>query len=302
MQTVTRFLLVGIIVGLVGWINQDYVREQFNWFTTMRPYMLVNYRPYVLAAQAERNLKPQDRFRECARDCPWMIVIPPGEFIMGSPDDEPGRRSNEGPRQKITISKAFAVAEFDVTFAEWDACVAVGGCPRAVDSGFGRGNRPVINVNWDDAKKYAEWLSLMTGQQYRLLTEKEFEYVARAGTATAFSWGNEIGKGNANCIGCGSKWDNSETAPVGSFNPNSFGVFDMHGNVWKWVENCYRDSLHGIAPVASARTARSCSHRVVRGGGWSSAPSNLRSAYRDGWPADVRYHGLGIRIARTLMP
>jgi Sulfatase-modifying factor enzyme 1 len=163
MQTVMRFLLVGIIVGLVGWINQDYVKERFNWFTTMRPCMLANYRPYVLTREAERNLKPQDTFRECARDCPEMIVIPAGEFIMGSPGNEPGRRGNEGPQRKITISKAFAVAEFDVTFADWDACAAVGGCPRAVDSGFGRGNKPVINVSWDDAKQYAAWLSWMTG-------------------------------------------------------------------------------------------------------------------------------------------
>ena len=126
-------LLVGIIAGLVGWINQAYVKEQWNWYMTMRPYMVANVRPYVLKPEAERALKPLASFRECAKDCPEMIVIPAGSFMMGSPATEKGRYTNEGPQHKVTIAKPFAVSKFDVTFADWDACVSVGGCPQKPD-------------------------------------------------------------------------------------------------------------------------------------------------------------------------
>ena len=172
-----------------------------------------------------------------------MIVIPAGEFMMGSPATEEGRYSNEGPQHKVTIAKPFAVSKFDVTFADWDACVSVGGCPQLGDSSFGRGTRPVINVNWNDAQQYVAWLSKMTGQPYRLLTEAEWEYAARAGATTAYYWGDEIGVGNANCNGCGSQWDGRETAPVGSFKPNAFGLYDMAGNVVQWVQDCYHSRL-----------------------------------------------------------
>jgi formylglycine-generating enzyme required for sulfatase activity len=142
---------------------------------------------------------------------------------------------NEGPQHKVTIAKPFAVSKFAVTFDEWDACVVLGGCPQASDSGFGRGKRPVINVNWDDAQQYVAWLSRMTGRPYRLLTEAAWEYAARAGSTTAYFWGDEIGVGNANCKGCGNQTDNRETSPVGSFKPNAFGLYDTHGNVWQWV-------------------------------------------------------------------
>jgi len=225
-------LLISIIAGLIGWINQAYIKERWNWYRTMRPYRVANFDPHVLKPERERALKPKDVFRECAKDCPEMIVVPAGEFLMGSRATEKEREDGEGPQRKVTIVKRFAVSKFDVTFADWDACVSVGGCPQASDSGFGRGSRPVINVTWDDAQQYVAWLSRMTGQRYRLLSEAEWEYAARAGTATAFWWGDEIGTGNANCIGCGSKWDKRQTSPVGSFKPNAFGLYDMAGNVW----------------------------------------------------------------------
>ena len=173
----------------------------------------------MLKPEAERALKPLASFRECAKDCPEMIVMPAGEFMMGSPATEQGRFDHEGPQHKVTIAKPFAVSKFDVTFADWDACVSVGGCLQVSDCGLGPGTKPVINVSWDDAQQYVAWLSKMTGQPYRLLTEAEWEYAARAGTTTAYSWGDEIGKGNANCNGCGSQWDNQQTSPVGSFKP-----------------------------------------------------------------------------------
>jgi formylglycine-generating enzyme required for sulfatase activity len=194
--------------------------------------------PYVLKPEAERALKPQASFRECAKDCPEMIVIPAGEFTMGSPKTEKGRFNNED-QQMVTIAQPFAASKFDVTFADWDACVAVGGCPPVGDSGMGRGTKPVINVSWDEAERYVAWLSRMTGHRYRLLTEAEWEYAAGAGTTTAYYWGAEIGKGNANCNGCGSQWDGKQTSPVGSFEPNAFGLYDMAGNVFQWLYDCY---------------------------------------------------------------
>jgi formylglycine-generating enzyme required for sulfatase activity len=143
---------------------------------TMRPYAVANVDPYVLKPEAERALKPGASFRECAKDCPEMVVVPTGEFMMGSPANEKGRYDNEGPQHKVTIARPFAVSRFDVTFADWDACVSVRGCPRVGDSAFGRGTRPVINVSWDDAQRYVAWFSKMTGRPYRLLAEAEWEY------------------------------------------------------------------------------------------------------------------------------
>jgi formylglycine-generating enzyme required for sulfatase activity len=139
--------LLGIIAGLVGWINQAYLKEQINWYATMRPYRVANIDPYVLKPEAERALKPGDSFRECANDCPEMTVVPAGEFVMGSPPNEPGSDDNEGPEHHVSIATTFAVSTFDVTFADWDACASVGGCPKeglASDSGWGRGKQPVI--------------------------------------------------------------------------------------------------------------------------------------------------------------
>jgi formylglycine-generating enzyme required for sulfatase activity len=295
-------LFVGIIIGLVAWINQAYVKEQTNWFLTVRPYMLANIRPYVLTAEAERALKPGASFRECARDCPEMIVVPAHRFTMGSPATEQGHHDNEGPQHEVTIAKPFAVSKFDVTFTDWDACVSVGGCPQVTDSGFGRGTKPVINVNWDEAQKYVAWFSKITGEPYRLLSEAEWEYAARAGTATAYSWGDEIGKGNANCNGCGSQWDSKEASPVGSFKPNGFGLYDMAGDVWQWVQDCYHGDYNGAPSDGSAWTTGNCSNRVVRGGSWNYGPRNLRSAVRYGNSFDVRIVNLCFRVARTLSP
>ena len=161
---------------------------------------------------------------------------------------------------------------------------------------------PVIFVGWDDAQAYVAWLSRMTGKTYRLLSEAEWEYAARAGTTTAYSWGDEIGKNNANCNDCGSQWDNTKTAPVGSFAPNSFGLHDMHGNLWEWVEDCYRHDYNGAPADGSAWTTGICSSSVARGGSWFDGPRVLRSASRVGYTAGFRSLGLGIRVGRTLTP
>jgi formylglycine-generating enzyme required for sulfatase activity len=294
-------LLLGIIVGLVGWINQQFIKEQVTWYTVMRPYMYSQVRPYVLSAEAEKALKPKNTFHECATDCPEMIVIPPGHIPMGSPANEEHRYDDENPLHEITIAKPFAVSKFDVTFADWDACYAVGGCPYASDSGFGREKRPVINVSWEDAQQYVAWFARMTGRPYRLLTEAEWEYAARAGTTTAYFWGDQIGVGNANCNGgCGSQWDNRQTAPVGSFAANKFGLYEMHGNVWQWVQDCYHSSYTGAPTDGSAWLDGDCSRRLRRGGGWSYSPWILRSANRGADSPLNRSGFVGFRIARTL--
>jgi formylglycine-generating enzyme required for sulfatase activity len=251
--------------------------------------------------ERERALKPKDIFKECAT-CPEMVVVPGGSFIMGSPTTEKGRYPNEGPQHKVTIARPFAVSKYDVTFADWDACVSVGACPKAADSGYGRDTKPVINVGRDDAQIYVAWLSRMTGQPYRLLTEAEWEYTARAGTATAYFWGDEIGKGNANCNGCGSEWDDKQTSPVGSFKPNAFGLYDMAGNVFQWVQDCYLDNYKEAPTDGSAWTSGDCSRRVVRGGSWDGFPQGLRAAYRFRYSTGDRNDGLGFRVGRTLTP
>jgi formylglycine-generating enzyme required for sulfatase activity len=234
-----------------------------------------------------------------------MAVIPAGEFTMGSPSNEKGRYANEGPQHKVTIATPFAVSKFDVTFADWDACVSVGICSQegpANDADWGRGNRPVIYVSWDDAEAYVAWLSRMTGKPYRLLTEAEYEYAARAGTTSAYYWGDEIGKNNANCLGCGSQWDNRQTAPVGSFAPNAFGLYDTLGNVWQWMKDCPHDYYGGAPADGSAWPGGDCKDRVIRGGSWYDEPNDLRTARRDSLATGSRDNGLGFRVARTLAP
>jgi formylglycine-generating enzyme required for sulfatase activity len=308
-QALVYLLLVGIILGLIGVINEAYLKEQVNWYWTMRPYRVANVDPFVLKPEAERALKPGDGFRECAKDCPDMIVVPAGEFMMGSPTTERGRYDNEddgsGRQHKVTIAMPFAVSKFDVTFNDWDACVSVGACPkkgRGNDLSWGRGRRPVVYVGWDDAQAYVAWFSTMTGKTYRLLTEAEWEYAARAGSVTAYFWGDRIGQGNANCNGCGSQWDNLQTSPVGSFKPNAFGLYDMAGNVWQWVEDCYQENYTGAPTDGSAWTRGECNYRVVRGGSWYNYPLNLRAASRVNSASGIRLDDLGFRIARTLTP
>jgi formylglycine-generating enzyme required for sulfatase activity len=258
--------------------------------------------PATLTAAAERRLPPGARFRECS-NCPEMVAVPAGAYRMGSPDDEKGRTATESPQHPVAIRQAFAVSRFAITFREWDACVSLGGCAHVpADQDWGRRDRPVINIDWNDALQYASWVSRETGKPYRLLSEAEWEYAARGGTTTAYFWGNEIGTSHANCKGCGSQWDNKQTAPVGSFAANAFGLNDMHGNSWTWVEDCWHDSYVGAPADASAWTSACTSdaQHVVRGGAWDDLPANIRAASRFGGPNDARNAVNGIRLARTL--
>ena len=232
---------------------------------------------------------------------PEMVRIPPGNFLMGSPDNEVGRDSDEGPQREVTIAYAFEISKYEVTFDEYDVFAKDTKRELPDDSGWGRGNRPVINVSWDDAQAYVKWLSGKTGKQYRLPTEAEWEYAARAESPTRYWWGDDIGKNNAVCDGCGSQWDIQQTAPVGSFKANAFGLHDTAGNVWEWVEDCWYGS-YDKAPVDGSAWLEAnggdCSIRVVRGGSWNDNPRNLRSAGRFRYGAVGANGSLGFRVAR----
>ena len=253
----------------------------------------------VAAREGRPIYKVGDIFQDC-RECPQMVYIPTGSFRMG--DISRGGDSDEKPVHRVSVG-AFLMSATEVTFDQWDACVAAGGCSHKPNDSYswGRGNRPVMRVSWEDiTKQYIPWLNRTTGEQYRLPSEAEWEYAARAGSETKYSWGNSIGNNKANCRGCGSRWDNSKTAPVASFAANAFGLYDMHGNVWEWTQDCWNGSYKGAPSDGTAWLSGECSWRVMRGGSWDGSPSSLRSAYRFRGTAGLRINGNGFRLARTL--
>ncbi|PTR05981.1 formylglycine-generating enzyme required for sulfatase activity [Nitrosospira sp. Nsp5] len=203
--------------------------------------------------------KKQAEENKACTDCPELISIPGYKFAIG---------------------------KFAVTFEEWDACVADGGCGgyQPPDNGWGRGNRPVINVNWNDAQTYIQWLSDKSGKAYRLPSAEEWEIAARAGTTTEYYWGDDVGRNHANCDGCGSEWDNRRTAPVGSFKPNAFGLYDMMGNVWQWTDTCWQGN---------------CAKRLFFGGSWNHRPQDMRATTRNWFDTTKRMRYLGFRLAMT---
>ena len=237
-----------------------------------------------------------------------MAVLPSGTYRMGAPESESTSDDDERPVHEVTIGGAVAFGVYEVTFAEWDACLAGRGCRgyRPNDNGWGRGRRPVINVSWDDAQSYVDWLSEKTGKQYRLPSESEWEYAARAGTVTPFHTGRTISTDQANydgnyVYGSGRKGVfRGKTVPVGSFEPNAWGLRDMHGNVREWVEDCLNDSYVGAPRDGSARLTGNCHRRVLRGGSWYGGPSYLRAASRDTVSTGYRNDFVGFRVARTL--
>ncbi len=275
--------------------------------------------------------KPGQLFRDCVQ-CSEMVVLPAGTFVMGSPATEAGRSASEGPQRQVAI-KAFALAKFDVTRRQWQQFVSatarpvVAGCewaglPRDQsakaswrDLGFSQtSDDPVVCVSWNDAQAYVAWLRKRTGKPYRLPTEAEWEYAARAGSTTAFPWGDEASHERANygaekcCSELASGSDRwLYTSPVGSFPPNAFGLYDMQGNAWQWVQDCYVENYAGAPKDGSAVETANCPYRVLRGGTWGDPPRLIRPAFRNWappprWPVDWEYRsgGVGFRVARSI--
>ncbi len=258
---------------------------------------------------------------------PEMVIIPAGRFRMGCVS---GRDCDDDETlvHEVTIAQPFALSKYEVTRGEFGRFVAQagyrttaersGGCygwdgsddyptekssARWNNPGFNQSDtHPVVCVSWDDAVAYVEWLSSDTGKRYRLSSEAEWEYAARAGTTTEYSWGNDIGRNRANCDGCGSRWDYGQTASVGSFPANGFGLHDMHGNVWEWVQDCWTGSYAGAPSDGSAWEREYCGRRVLRGGSWFNKPRDIRAANRVSDISGYRFSDSGFRVARTLTP
>jgi len=239
---------------------------------------------------------------------PQMVELPAGEFVMGSSDSDIGRLADEGPQHSVNIS-AFKISIYEVTFDEWDACVADGGCDYSpADNGWGRGTRPVINVSWLDVKQYIRWLNRKSGRRYRLPSEAQWEYAARAGTVTPFSSGDCISTDQANYNGeipypgCPKGIYRRQTLPVGSLAHNPWGLHDIHGNVWEWTTDCWAENYEGAPKDGSPTRSESCSERVVRGGSWPYQGTVQRSAFRDKYSVGNRNDSLGFRLSEETIP
>ena len=246
------------------------------------------------AAGSDAERLPGELFRDCS-DCPELVIVPSGEFEMGS-----AAKPSEQPVHHVSLGKNFAMGRRDVTFAEWDRCVAQSGCKFSPpDQGWGRGDSPVTNVSWDDAQEFVAWLSKATGKSYRLPSEAEWEYAARGGSTTPYWWGKDVGAGRAQCAECGGSAD-ARTAPVGSFRPNAFGLYDTAGDAAEWVEDCWNLTYRGAPNDGSAWTKGDCSLRVLRGGSFADKATAVRSSARFRYDQDVRYYANGFRVARDL--
>lgn len=268
----------------------------------------VLFTSYLHPAQAGDQ---EATFQDC-EGCPLMIVIPAGKFIMGSSPKEPGHQPKEAPRHKVTIAKPFAAGKFEVTFDEWQACLDEGGCKKYLphDQGWGRGRRPVINVNWHHVQSYLRWLQQKTGKAYRLLSEAEWEYAARAGTTTPYWWGDKVNHnyenfGKIKC--CGGTIEGKDqwlnTAPVGQFSPNPFGLHDMLGNVSEWVADCVHKNYLDAPSDGRAwlnENGGNCLHHILRGGNWSASANFTRVARRGSTYLHIKNRNYGFRVGLDL--
>jgi formylglycine-generating enzyme required for sulfatase activity len=291
-KTLVATLAIVIAIGIAAWRNQEWLKERIYQVTDVT----------VWTATEEQALKLGDKFRECS-GCPEMIVVPKGNFKMGSPTNQGDRSGREYPLHPVSMSTRFAVGKFPIVFDEWKTCVEHGDCDAHIDSkDWGKGQQPVINVTWEDARRYVEWLARITGKPYRLLSEAEYEYAARAGTESPYPWGPNAGSQYANCGECGTQWAGVQPAPAGSFLPNRFGLFDMVGNVAEMVEDCFHDNYENAPKDGSPWLSDRCVRHVTRGGDWLSRLDRIRSASRDWIGIDERKDTVGFRVARTLSP
>ncbi len=265
----------------------------------------------ALEAIDQLTLRPGKTFRDC-EDCPTMVVVPAGSFWQGSEDSEPLALKKEKPRRMVTIAEMFAVGIFEVTMQQWDLCVEDGGCAISPqDNGWGRGARPVIMVSWNDAQEYVSWLSKKTGQSYRLPSESEWEYFARAGEESDWPGGDPARAcefGNIAGHETGFRWQHEscedgavmETLPVGSFKSNDFGVYDVIGNVAEWTSDCMNLSYLDGPADGSAWSRGICSSRMTRGGSWFTGTKEIRLPARFNLKTGDRNDFTGFRVVRKV--
>jgi formylglycine-generating enzyme required for sulfatase activity len=285
-------VLVGGLVAILlaaglAWKFQQPLQNEIYWLRNV----------HRLSATQERSLPSLTTFSECT-ECPLMVVIPAASFTMGSPDLE--HHKTEYPQHTVSFAKPFAVSQSELTFAQWDACVEHSGCNAQISAGsWGRGQQPLINVTWQQAQLYVNWLTAITGKTYRLLSEAEWEYAAGTAKPTLYFFGNDDAM--LDRYSWYEQNASSQAHPVGGKLSNPFGLKDMYGNVSEWVEDCYHDGYRGAPADGSAWISGDCTHRVVRGGDWLSRASSLRSTSRDWFYYDQARDTTGFRVARELM-
>ncbi len=240
-------------------------------------------------------VKSTEAIQDCP-NCPSMIVIPAGRYIMG---DNNGDRS-ERPAHSVTIAQPFAISKYEITTGQWKECVAASHCSFKAETSGTDADTPARDISWNDAQQYVRWLSQTTKQTYRLPTEAEWEYAARAGTSTRFWWGDKIGTGHANCKNCGEPWDHATPGVVAAFPPNPFGLYGMNGGVWEWVSDCWNRSHEGAPADGRSRDQPDCREHVIRGGSWRDDATYVHSASRFKYDTNVRYLMNGFRVVKTL--
>jgi len=233
--------------------------------------------------------------RDCAA-CPVLVSLNPGGYTMGSGTSDPAER----PPHRVTIGHPFAIGKFEVTVEQWNACADANACPRIATNAAEARAAPARDVSWDDAQQYIAWLSKTTGKTYRLPTEAEWEYAARGGTGSAYWWGDQMRKGNANCKECGDPWSDAAPANVGSFAANPYGLYDMNGSVWEWVADCWHSSYKNAPADGRAWDEAACTARVIRGGSWREGASYMVSSTRFKYSTSVRQSQNGFRVARDM--
>ena len=294
--------IIGILVAIIIWFVMHRSSENAGLRALTLPEQTQSLTPDSLkgSVEAPSNAKLlRDRLK-IGGEGPTMVVIPAGSFQMG---DMQGRDKAAMPVHTVRIPKPFAIGRYEVTFEDYDKFAQATKRELPNDGGGGRGRQPVINFTWEEAVEYAKWLTAQTGNLYRLPTEAEWEYASRGGTETNFWWGNEMKSGIANCSGCGSQWDEKITAPVGSFPPNPFGLYDTAGNVWEWVEDCDHEDYKGAPTDGSAwkkENGGNCYLRVFRGGSWNYGTKGLRSSLRGRGDPGTRSATIGLRLVREM--
>ena len=234
-----------------------------------------------------------ESFKDCG-DCPEMVELPLGSYVMGSNSID----QSETPPHRVNVSRPIAIGKYEVTVSEWNACVVSGGCDYKPGSAATSSRAPMRNISWTDAQQYVDWLTKTSGKTYRLPSEAEWEYAARAGTTTEFWWGNKPGKGQANCKDCGGPWERKFPADVDAFPANPYGLYGISGGVWEWSSDCWFSSHAGAPSDTRSRKKQNCRTRVLRGGSWKNDASYARTASRLGYDTDVRYFVNGLRVAR----